>query len=137
MTLCLWQNELNLSCYKVCSCTLCHYFPKKHCQSIYKQFVNTELPLLEHFIWLQPYYVLIIMRQVSSLKADQLELTSACFSSFALMEPLRSVSTVWNHWYASGLTPGGMLPTERKNNRSNRMVKKGGLVQTDFEDAHQ
>lgn len=55
------------------------------------------------------------MRQVSSLKADQLELTSACFSSLLLMKPLRSVSTVWNHWYASGLTPGGMLPTEKKN----------------------
>lgn len=56
--------------------------------------------------------LLIIMRQVSSLKADQLELTSACLSSLKLMKPLRSVSTVWNHWYASGLTPGGMLPAE-------------------------
>lgn len=60
---------------------------------------------------------LIIMRQVSSLKADQLELTSACFSSFRLMKPLWSVSTLWNHWYASGLTPGGMLPAEEGNKR--------------------
>lgn len=56
--------------------------------------------------------LLIIMRQVSSLKADQLELSSACLSSLRLMKPLRSVSTVWNHWYASWLTPGGMLPAE-------------------------
>ena len=71
----------------------------------------------EHFISLQLLDLLIIRRQVSSLKADQLELTSACFSSFGLMKPLRSVSTVWNHWYASGLMPGGMLPTQRNNKR--------------------
>lgn len=55
------------------------------------------------------------MRQVSSLKADQLELTSACLSSFRVMKPLRSVSTLWNHWYASWLTPGGMLPAGEKD----------------------
>lgn len=106
---------------------------KTHCQSVYNDFINTELPLLSISFWLQLYDLLIIMRQVSSLKADQLELTSACFSSFRLMKPLRSVSTVWNHWYASGLTPGGILPTERKIKSSNRKVKK---VQIDFEDAH-
>lgn len=61
--------------------------------------------------------LLIIMRQVSSLKVDQFELTSACFSSFRLMKPLWSVSTLWNHWYASWLTPGGMLPAHVGNKR--------------------
>lgn len=43
-------------------------------------------------------HLLIIIRQVSSLKDDQLELTSACFSSFRFMKPLWSESTLWNHW---------------------------------------
>lgn len=64
------------------------------------------------------------MRQVSSLKEDQLELTSACLSSFRLMKPLRSVSTLWNHWYASGLTPGGMLPTQRQKNKCGNETEK-------------
>lgn len=99
---------------------------KKHCQNIYNQFISAELPhtLLSTSFGCSSTDLLIIMRQVSSLKADQLELTSACLSSFRLMKPLRSASTVWNHWYASGLTPGGMLPTKRKDKGNNRVVKR-------------
>ena len=68
------------------------------------------------------------MRQVSSLNADQLELTSACLSSFSVMKPLWSVSTVWNHWKASGLTPGGTLPGQEKGGGGKRTVSGSCVV---------
>lgn len=64
-------------------------------------------------------------------------MTSACLSSFRLMKPLRSVSTLWNHWYASGLTPGGMLPTQRQKNKCANETREGKkCVLTDFKDSH-
>ena len=62
------------------------------------------------------------------MKADQLELTSACFSSFRVMAPLWSVSTVWNHWKASGLTPGGTLAGQEKRREMVTWVTYWGMM---------
>lgn len=83
------------------------------------------------------HYLLIIIKQVSSLKADQLELTRACLSSLVVMYPLWSASTVWNQEKASGSTPGGMWPVWERTRYKEHIQRTAGPSTRACQEPHQ